>query len=965
MTLKKIFEEKGILSKHFDKYEFRPEQVKMAEMVEKAMLDESVALIEGGTGIGKCHKKGTKILMFNGDLKKVEDIIIGDLVMGDNSKHRKVMNVVSGKQKMFKIKPIRSTPFTVNKDHILVLRKTGTEVVTEISVGEYIQKSDKFKHLHKLFTVEVAFPKKPVLIDPYFLGLWLGDGNKHDTGITTEDKEVVDYLKNMVKDMNGYYISVKGKKKKCATYKITRGNIGGYGKTKNELHKQLCDIGVINNKHIPNNYTINHKNIQLKLLAGLLDSDGSYRHGGFDFYNTNERIIDSVVFIVRSLGLRATKRKKYTWCNNKKFLSFVVGISGDCSIIPTRIKRKQSPKRKQIKNVLNFGFSIKSVGVGKYYGFSLNGNYRYLLANFIVSHNSFAYLIPAILSGKKVIVSTSNKSLQDQLGDKDLPALKKIFDEDFTWAVLKGKNNYFCEENFKINEDELLELTSEGELKSIVDWVKKDGVGDISYYPEHLDPAVKELLVCSSDIIHKKDASATCYANLAKERTKKAQIILVNHTLLALDASLRLKTDGEKRILPEADLVVLDEAHAFEKYASMAFSDEINIFSLRHFLNRAITKTAIPKHARHLLENEFRTALQKYTPEKKNGYFVQKKMKKFVLAGSMIDKLERMVEQIGESPKLLKDEATQLKINAAVREGNNLISRLKELGGDNENTLRWAEAYDPKNNTFKPTVTLKSVPLNIGPLLKQTLFEDGAVICTSATLASGGSFRFFKDQFELEDVEELIVGSPFDYKTNAMIYITNGDKERTYELEKLLEYSEGKAFVLFTSYRDMNHFYEYTETKYPKLVQSKGVSRKKLLDDFEETENAVLFGTRSFWEGVDIKDNGLVLVVIHKVPFGNPSDLVYTSKAERIEKRYGKGSHWNRYTIPDACLKIKQGVGRLIRSKTDYGVIAILDERLNYRSYKTQVLASLPPAPRTQKLENVKEFFEKNGNCKH
>jgi ATP-dependent DNA helicase DinG len=194
-----------------------------------------------------------------------------------------------------------------------------------------------------------------------------------------------------------------------------------------------------------------------------------------------------------------------------------------------------------------------------------------------------------------------------------------------------------------------------------------------------------------------------------------------------------------------------------------------------------------------------------------------------------------------------------------------------------------------------------------------------------------------------------------------LAYISNGSEEQYYEIEELVKASKGNAFVLFTSYRDMRDFYSRVDIPYPKLIQGDGISRANLLKEFRKIENAVLFATKSFWEGVDVQGDDLVLVIIHKIPFGNPSDLLYKSRIEKVDEKLGKGKHWIRYTIPDACLKLKQGAGRLIRNKTDRGVIALLDARVNYRNYGKAVVNSLPPAPRTQSLNKVRGFYRERG----
>jgi len=572
---------------------------------------------------------------------------------------------------------------------------------------------------------------------------------------------------------------------------------------------------------------------------------------------------------------------------------------------------------------------------------------------------SLAYLAPLILSGKSAIVSTSTKSLQDQLSKKDLPILKKALSIDFNWAVLKGKNNYFCHEHFKANENELKRAISRQEMREILEWADETKDGDVEYYPGDLSVRVKEMITCDSSTVHDRDSPFfdLCFANRARAIAMEAKIVLVNHTLLALNIAIKKKTDGKAKFLPESDVIIIDEAQNFEMYAAMAFSDEINIFSLMHFTGWRIVRDNIPKKEIINLTRAFKRALKKYLPAKGDrGYYMQEKTAKFKGFDSVIKKLDSIVIKIEANPKLQKDEAVRAKLKEVVKEGGNLINRLEMMQVKDRNMLRWAEARDSK---YDAIVTLKSVPLDISRILEKFLFKDNVVICTSATLAVNGSFDFFKSQVGIPSISlDLIVESPFDFKKNSLVYISLGEQEKYWEVEQLVKYSKGNAFILFTSYKDMRDVYDKIDIPYPKLIQDRGVSRANLLDKFKETPNAVLFGTKSFWEGIDVRGDKLVLVVIHKIPFDTPTDLVYSSKVERIDEEYGRGKHWMKYTIPCACLKLKQGAGRLIRSKTDIGVIALLDARVNFRSYKKAVLNSLPPAYRTQKLEDVKRFYE-------
>lgn len=575
---------------------------------------------------------------------------------------------------------------------------------------------------------------------------------------------------------------------------------------------------------------------------------------------------------------------------------------------------------------------------------------------------SFGYLIPIILEGKSAIISTSNKSLQDQLSQKDLPTLKEIFkDVDFTWEVLKGKNNYFCHEHFKTNEADVIAGLGRVETQKLVDWAKDSVDGDVEFYPYDLPADVRDLITCDADTTHVKDSEEydLCFACQARERARHTQIVLVNHTLLALDTSLRKESDGHASILPDVDAIVIDEAHTFEEYANRAFSDEISIFSLLHLLNWRPVKDSLTASRIRKLTNDFREAVDRYTPEKgERGYFVQTRFRKLAGFEEIVKQIETLMEAVKSNSDWQKDEGGVRKVGEVVKEAKNLIKRINAMGEDDDNMLRWAEAYE---NSRGITVKLKSCPLDISGILSDTLFLN-TVICTSATLSVNETFDFFKETLGVPDnALELVVPSPFDYKKNALVYVSDGSVDKLWEMQKLLEYSKGRAFVLFTSYKDMKYFYDCVDVPYPKFIQREGISRQTLLEEFKNTDNAILFATKSFWEGVDIRGDKLLMVIIHKIPFGNPYDLLYSSKTERIDNKHGKGAHWTKFTIPDACLKLKQGTGRLIRSGSDVGVVALLDARVNYKNYRNAVLRAMPPALRTQRMENVEKFYKDKG----
>ena len=374
-------------------------------------------LAEGPTGTGKCFAKGTPILMFDGSIRAIEDVKVGDLLMGPDSKSRKVISLGHGFDEMYKVTPVKGDPYTVNSEHILSLKMTkgipSAGKICNITVKDYLKKSKTFRHCAKGYRVPVDFPDKEVPLDPYYIGLWLGDGTSRKAEISNIDKEVIDYVGVCAKRSN-MHLSIREYKKKCPLLAIVNKPF----KRSNEYLDCLRNLGLINNKHIPDIYKINSEEIRLQVLAGLIDSDGSLSCNGYDFVNKNKRLAKDVLFLVRSLGFAAYMRR----CK-KKCQTGVAGyywrifISGDCSRIPLKILRKNASVRKQKKDVLVTGIKVKAIGYGEYFGFELEGPDRlFLLGDFTVVHNSvLCKVLSFLLAGNNKRVSGMPDSLPSDI----------------------------------------------------------------------------------------------------------------------------------------------------------------------------------------------------------------------------------------------------------------------------------------------------------------------------------------------------------------------------------------------------------------------------------------------------------------------------------------------------------------------------------------------------------------------
>lgn len=379
-------------------YQLRQYQIDCKKAI-KSSYDKGITeqLIVAATG---CHAKGTLILMYDGSLKRVEDIIPGENLMGNDSGPRKVLSLYRGQEMMYKIIPIKGEPFEVNESHILSLKKTPTanryssfEEIVNISVSDYLLKNKHFKHLYKLYKTGIEFCNNyrlPKLIKPYWLGLWIGDGAYSQPQITNEDPEIISYLEKM-RLKNGYSMKKHRRGNGLYNLNISRKHVNQKLFETNEYNEFLKDFrGINGQKQIPIKYCILPYKDRLQLLAGLLDSDGYLFNNGFEFVNKSYSVADSVTYIARSLGLRVifTKCKKSIVKLNFTGDYFRVQISGNTNIIPCKIKRKQATERKQKKNPLVTGFSIQKLKVDDYFGFEIDGNHLYCMGDFTVTHNT-------------------------------------------------------------------------------------------------------------------------------------------------------------------------------------------------------------------------------------------------------------------------------------------------------------------------------------------------------------------------------------------------------------------------------------------------------------------------------------------------------------------------------------------------------------------------------------------------
>jgi len=397
-----------IKTKEFKQFDLSPHLRDYQKTLVNTSLNYNSYGIFADTGTGKCHGSGTEILMFNGEYKKVESIILGDLLMGDDSTPREVLSLARGQEKMYKVVPNKGESFVCNESHILSLRATAfkknvfeKDQIINISIKDYLKQNAQFKHHMKLYKKYVEFQDKKVYYPPYIIGLWLGDGSKDNSTITNSDNEIVTYIKSFANEYNYNIREEEGNNTKI--YHINRSIRFG----ENPFRRYLLDNCVTNNeKRIPKEYLYNSYEKRMEILSGLLDTDGYLTSGCFEIVTKYEGLMNDITFLAGSLGFMVTHKKRKGIIKKLNFQGkyYRIFISGNIDKIPCRVKRRIAPPRKQIKNVLNCGFTLEDMGIGDYYGFTITGNHLYFLKDFWITHNTIMGLEISRFYNKTLVI---------------------------------------------------------------------------------------------------------------------------------------------------------------------------------------------------------------------------------------------------------------------------------------------------------------------------------------------------------------------------------------------------------------------------------------------------------------------------------------------------------------------------------------------------------------------------------
>ncbi|MGB8730594.1 MAG: ATP-dependent DNA helicase [Candidatus Sulfotelmatobacter sp.] len=607
---------------------------------------------------------------------------------------------------------------------------------------------------------------------------------------------------------------------------------------------------------------------------------------------------------------------------------------------------------------------------------------------------TLAYLMPVIMSGKRVIISTGTKNLQEQLFYKDVPFLEQALSGErgsgarLSVCYMKGRNNYLCRKKlYDLTDQPVLSGLQEIEqYRVIAAWEKTTSTGDRAELAE---------LPEASALWHKLDARTEacigqkcsewerCFITEMRRRGMESDIIIVNHHLFFADLAIKLQAEGapDAGILPEATAVIFDEAHELEDVAGNYFGISVSNLrvedlardveaSLQH--NRMLSASLSGALGSLRERSQFFFSLLppgegRFAFETRRE-FLEENGDEFLALNQSLTRLAGELEGIPQKPE---------EIFNFVRRTQELQVQLGfAMESDDRNTVFWIERRGGRANspqrprgsekTGRQNVFLQATPIDVGPILRECLWSKlECAVLTSATLAVGGEFEYIRQRLGLEHARESVLPSHFDYENQALFYVPPDlpdartpqfTAQAAERIRKLLEITRGRAFVLFTSYAQMNDIYQRLlgEVEFPMLRQG-DAPKSALLEEFRLTPNAVLFATSSFWQGVDVQGEQLSCVIIDRLPFAVPSDPVVAARIKAIDA--DGGNAFFQYQVPAAVITLKQGFGRLIRSLHDRGLLVLLDNRILKKQYGRVFIESLPNYKKTTELRAVEEFF--------
>jgi ATP-dependent DNA helicase DinG len=556
---------------------------------------------------------------------------------------------------------------------------------------------------------------------------------------------------------------------------------------------------------------------------------------------------------------------------------------------------------------------------------------------------SLAYLIPALESGRRVVVATATKALQEQLLTKDVPLAAAALGREVRVAVVKGRQNYLCRRRVEaVQLNGLGLLADDGAYERLLPWIETTKTGDRAELTEEPTAALWSEVAVGSDrcLGRRCPQVATCFAETARSRAAQADLVIANHALYFADLALRENGEGA-RVLPEHDAVVFDEAHKLEETAASWLGARITVAAVRRLATDAAqaaadTRVRLPPRAEARVEAAAEDLLREVSPPSGRRRLRAIPRERALV---LIDELERIAQAVwGRSDEL-----------------DAVAARARKLANDVATCL---DPATPNLVVWSEPGLLAHAPVDVSERLSNSLWAEGpTAILVSATLEHG----FVERRLGLEHANRFDADSPFDFRTQALLYVPRRiaeprDETVAAEVEALCRLSRGRALVLTTSYRMLGEIASRLREGLPYEVLVQGEApRERLLERFRAETDSVLVATATFWQGVDVAGESLSLLVMDKLPFASPGDPLTEARCERIVER---GGDWfNDYALPVATLQLRQGFGRLVRGHADRGVAAILDPRIYTRGYGRHLVDSLPSCPLVDDLAAVERFF--------
>jgi ATP-dependent DNA helicase DinG len=611
---------------------------------------------------------------------------------------------------------------------------------------------------------------------------------------------------------------------------------------------------------------------------------------------------------------------------------------------------------------------------------------------------TLAYLLPVIRSGKRVIISTGTKNLQEQLFYKDVPSLEQALyggaDSSSRLSVcyMKGRNNYLCRKKlYDLTDQPVLSGLEEIEqYRALAAWEKTTSTGDRAELAELPEASLLwPKLDARADACMGQKCSQfeRCFITEMRRRAMESDIIIVNHHLFFADLAIKLQADGaaDAGVLPEAAAVIFDEAHELEDIAGNYFGISVSNLRLEELArdveqslqHNRMTSPALSGAIGSLRErSQFFFSLLppgegRFAFEARRE-FLEENGDEFLALNQALTRLSGELEGLPQKPE---------EIFNFVRRAQEIQVQLGfAMESEDRNTVFWIErrgkGFSPRSHRdteknrekipARQNVFLQATPIDVGPILRECLWSKlECAVLTSATLAVGGNFEYIRQRLGLEHARESVLPSHFDYESQALLYVPPDLPDprapqfvakAAERIGQLLEITRGRAFVLFTSYAQMNEIYQRLlgEVEFPVLRQG-DAPKSALLEEFRLTPNAVLFATSSFWQGVDVQGEQLSCVIVDRLPFAVPSDPVVAARVKAIDA--DGGNAFFQYQVPAAVITLKQGFGRLIRSLHDRGLLVLLDNRILKKQYGRTFIESLPSYKRTTEIHAVQEFF--------